>query len=75
MQFEMAMAKTSGTKTGEDETDELNVIEEENTNVRDGSVVVDGLNKTETTVSDFSQSMMQSRPSRVDNDDGEGKLR
>ena len=54
----MAMAKTSGTKTGEDETDELNVIEEENTNVRDGSVVVDGLNKTETSVSDFSQSMM-----------------
>ena len=76
----MAMAKTSGTKTGEDETDELNVIEEENTNVRDGSVVIEGLNKTEHSVSElgssqFSQSMMLSRPSRVEDADGEGKLR
>ena len=78
----MAMAKSTpdGLKTGEDETDELNVIEEENSQIRDGSVVVDGLNKTEHSASEmgssqFSQSMMLIRPSKVSVTEGENQLR
>lgn len=78
----MAMAKSTpdGLKTGEDETDELNVIEEENSQIRDGSVVVDGLNKTEHSVSEigssqYSQSMMLIRPSKVSVTEGENQLR
>ena len=78
----MAMAKSTpdGLKTGEDETDELNVIEEENSHIRDGSVVVDGLNKTEHSVSEigssqYSQSMMLIRPSKVSVTEGENQLR
>ena len=76
----MAKSTPDGLKTGEDETDELNVIEEENSQIRDGSVVVDGLNKTEHSVSEigssqYSQSMMLIRPSKVSVTEGENQLR